>query len=64
MSFAATWMDLEIVLNEVSQTEKHKYHVTYMLNLKKKMVQMNLFNTKQKQSHRCRTQTYGYWGKG
>ena len=48
MSFAATWMDLEIVLNEVSQTEKHKYHVTYMLNLKKKMVQMNLFNTKQK----------------
>jgi len=26
--FAATWMDLEIiVLNEVSQTEKDKYHV-------------------------------------
>ena len=28
MSFAATWMDLEIViLNEVSQTEKDKYHM-------------------------------------
>ena len=26
MSFAATWMDLEIaILSEVSQTEKHKY---------------------------------------
>jgi len=28
MPFAATWMDLEIVvLSEVSQTEKHKYHM-------------------------------------
>ena len=27
MSFAATWMDLDIIiLNEVSQTEKDKYH--------------------------------------
>ena len=27
MPFAATWMDLEmIILNEVSQTEKGKYH--------------------------------------
>ena len=26
--FAATWMDLEIIiLNEVSQTEKYKYHM-------------------------------------
>ena len=24
---------------------------------------VNLF-TKEKQSHRCRKQTYGYWGKG
>ena len=37
--FAATWMDLEIViLSEASQTEKDKY----MWNLKN-MVQMNLF---------------------
>ena len=28
MSSAATWMDLDIVkLNEVTQTEKEKYHV-------------------------------------
>ena len=28
MPFAATWMDLEIiVLSEVSQTEKDKYHM-------------------------------------
>ena len=47
MPFSATWMDLEIViLSEVSQTEKDKYHTAYICNLKK-MVQMNLF-TKQK----------------
>ena len=28
MAFAATWMDLEIILlSEVSQTEKDKYHM-------------------------------------
>ena len=28
MSFAATWIDLEIIiLSEVSQTEKDKYHM-------------------------------------
>ena len=32
MPFAATWMDLEIViLNEVIQTEKDKYHVISLL---------------------------------
>ena len=32
MSFAATWMDLEIViLSEVSQTEKDKYHMISLL---------------------------------
>ena len=38
MSFTAKRMDLEIViLSEVSQTEKNKYHgVTYMWNLKKR----------------------------
>ena len=37
MLFAATRMDIEIViLSEVSQTEKDKYHdITYMWNLKK-----------------------------
>ena len=67
MPFAATWMDLEIViLNEVSQAEKAKYHdITYMLSLKR-TVQMNLL-TKQKQSYRCRKQhmlTVGMLGAG
>ena len=36
MPFAATWMDLEIViLSEVSQTEKDKYGSAFMQNLKK-----------------------------
>ena len=37
MPFAATWMDLEIViLSEVSQTKKGKYHdIAYMWNLNK-----------------------------
>ena len=36
MPFAAIWMDLEIIiLSEVSQTEKDKYHmVSHMWNLK------------------------------
>ena len=52
MPFSAAWVDLEIVvLSQVSQTKKDKYHdIAYMQNLN--MVQMNLF-TKQKQSHRC-----------
>ena len=45
MPFTATWMDLEIViLSEVSQTQKDKYHIillTYRIFFKK--VQMNLF---------------------
>ena len=58
MPFAATWMDLEIIiLSEVSQRQI-SYDITYMWNLEK-MVQMNLF-TKQKQTHRQRKQTYGY----
>ena len=63
MPFAATWMDLEIViLSEVkSDTERQiSYDIAYLWNLKKR-VQMNLF-TKQKQSHGCRKQTYGYQG--
>ena len=38
MPFAATWMNLEIIiLSEVSQKEKDKYHdITYKWNLKEK----------------------------
>ena len=39
MLFAATWMDLEmIILSEVSQTEKDKYH----------MIPLNMWNPKKK----------------
>ena len=36
MPFAATWIDLEIIiLSEVSLAEKDKYDIAYMWNLKK-----------------------------
>ena len=61
MSFAATWMELEIIiLSEASQTEKDKYHtISLICGIFKKRTQMNLF-TYQKQTHRLRKQTYGY----
>ena len=58
MPFTATWMDLEIIiLSEISQTEKGKYHygITNTWNLIK-MVQKNLF-TKQKQTRRFQNPT-------
>ena len=67
MSFAASWMDLKIViLGEVSQTEKEKYPMILLIcGILKKGIQMNLF-TKQKESYRCRKQTMvtkgGKWG--
>ena len=49
--FAATWMDQEIIiLSEVSQREKDKYHITFMWNLILKMIYINLLS-KQKQTH-------------
>ena len=48
-----------------SDRERQIHAITCMWNLKK-MVPMKLF-TKQKLSHRCRKQTYGYqgvWGEG
>ena len=55
-SFAATWIDLEIIIvNEVSQRQ-----ICYHLYVEsKKKVQMNLF-TKQKQTYRYRKQTNSY----
>ena len=33
MPFAATWMELEtFILNEVSQKEKHKYHMISVIS--------------------------------
>jgi len=32
MPFAATWMDLEsVILSEISQTEKEKYHMITLI---------------------------------
>ena len=31
MSLSATWMDLEIILSEVSQEEKDKYHMVSII---------------------------------
>ena len=44
MPFAATWMNLEIIiLNEVHQTEKDKYHMILLTRgLLKKNIQMNV----------------------
>ena len=54
MLLAATWMDLQIIiLTKVSQTKERQvfYDIAYMWNLKKKMIQINLF-IKQKQTYR------------
>ena len=65
LPFAATWMDLEnIILGEVSQTEKDKYYMIPLICGIQKIIQISLY-TKQKQTHRHRKQTYGYQrGKG
>ena len=59
MPFAATWMDLEIIiLSEVSQKEKDKYHMISLICGIQNVTQMNL-STKQRQTHRHREQTCG-----
>ena len=58
MPSEVTWMDLEIITLKWSKSERHKYRtISLMSNLN--LTQMNLL-TKQKQTHRCWKQTYGY----
>ena len=60
--FAATWMDLEsVILSELSQTEKEKYHMTpFTYGIYKEMIQMNLQNRKRLTD--LRERTYGCQG--
>ena len=55
MSFAATWIDLEVAIHsEVNQTPKEKYMILLIFGMYKKCA--NEF-TEHKQSYRCRKQT-------
>ena len=49
MSFVATQIDLDIIV--LSKSDSKRSYIAYMWNVKKKMIQMNLY-TEQKQSHR------------
>ena len=52
--FAATWMDIQIIiLSEVSQKEKDKYHISLTCRIYN-MTQVNS-SVKQEQTHRHRT---------
>uniref|UniRef100_A0A8D0YKF1 DUF1725 domain-containing protein n=2 Tax=Sus scrofa TaxID=9823 RepID=A0A8D0YKF1_PIG len=47
MPFAATWMELEtLILSEVSQKEKDKYHMISLISGIYYMAQINLFTEK------------------
>ena len=52
MPFTATWIQLEtLILSEVSQKEKGKYHMISLICGIQNMAQMKL-SAKQKQAHR------------
>ena len=60
MPLAATRMQLEIIiLSEVNQKDKDKYHMISLIRGIENMVQMNL-STKQKQTH-SQTQRKDLW---
>ena len=64
MPFAATWIGLEIILlSEVNQKEKDKYHMIFLTCRIYNMMKMN-WSTKQKQTHRHREQACDYQGGG
>jgi len=59
MAFSAACMDLvTVILSELNQTEKDKYHI---MSLICGIIFLNLF-IKQKQTHSIRKQTYVYQG--
>ena len=62
LAATSTWMDLEIIIvSEVSQTKKEKYHTLSLIiwKLKKKKKRYKLIY-KQKETHRRRKEAYGY----
>ena len=62
MPFAATWMQLEILIpSEVSQKQKDKYHMIPLTCVIRNMTQMIPY-TKQKLTHRHKEQTCGCQG--
>ena len=60
MPFAATWMQLQIIILNESERERHTIPVIFRIE---NMTQMNL-SVKQKQTHRHREQTWGCQGGG
>ena len=50
MPFVATWMNLEVILSEVSQTEKDRYMIALTCEIWK-IIQINIF-TQQKETYR------------
>ena len=58
LSFATAWVDLEgIMLSEIGRERQILYEITYMKDLKNKLVNI----TKKKETHRYREQSSGYW---
>ena len=65
MPFVATWMDLEIIiLREVSQTEKDKYHMISLIRNLKKMIQMNLLQNRNRVTDLENELMVMGWGEG
>ena len=61
MPFAATWMDLQIIIKVKETARQMPYDATYMWNLKHDTKELS---TKQKQTHRYREQTCDCQGAG
>ena len=64
MPFSATWIDLESVITywiKYVREGEISYDIPYMCNLKN---EINELTYKQKETHRLRQRTYGFWGEG
>jgi len=58
MPFAATWMDLQIIiLRKVSQTKTNSMRYHLYVKSEKKMRQVNIFTKQKRRAHKLRKQT-------